>query len=136
MNSKNDNMIDKKTEVPIKFKFDYYSNRLFIKKSDFEQYIPVPKENMFKDDHLVNCLGFFLEKDNKYHWVKFTVWHSSIFCFYRRILEGGIINYYRKSQEKEIITNWEFTEKDTFEKKKDGKWGKKFTENEEDDETY
>ena len=107
----------------MKFKFDYQNN--FLWKLDRENVYEIPKEQTFTDSY--RAKGFILESDQPNHWISFTVYDRVVRVFYKQVSKSNgskVITCYQKDIPKEVVIEFELTEKDIV-MKRDDRWIKK-----------
>ena len=107
----------------MKFKYDYLNNRSWKIKDGYAY--EILKEPAF----FVPYKGqrFILDLTQPSHWVNFTVYDRVIRVFYRQVSKvngNEIITCYQKDIPKEVMIDFELTEKDIV-MKRDDKWIKK-----------
>ena len=107
----------------MKFKYDCLNNRFW--KVDEEYNYEIPEESQFTTSY--GGRGFILDSNQPNHWINFTVYDQIIRVFYKQVSKVNgdeIITYYQKDILKEVIIEFELTEKDIVAKRAD-KWVKK-----------
>jgi hypothetical protein len=108
----------------MKFKYDCFNNRL--SRLEGEYAYEVSEEKSFIGSY--GERGFVLDTNNPNHWISFTVYDQVIRVFYKRVSKvngDNVITYYQKDVPKEVVIEFELTEKDIVAKRDDGKWVKK-----------
>ena len=107
----------------MRFKYDYLNNRFW--KLEGEYAYEVSEEQSFIGSY--GGRGFVLYSSQPSHWINFTVYDKIIEVFYRQISKvngNEIITCYQKDIPKEVIIEFELTEKDIV-MKRDDRWIKK-----------
>ena len=107
----------------MKFKYDYFNNRL--SRLEDEYAYEVSKEQSFIGSY--GEQGFILDSNQPNHWINFTVYDRIIRIFYKQVSKDNgneIITCYQKDIPKEVVIEFELTEKDIV-MKRDDRWIKK-----------
>lgn len=107
----------------MKFKYDCLNNR-FWKLEDGYTY-EISEEQAFTGSY--GEQGFVLDSNQPNQWIKFTFYDRIIRVFYRQVSKvngNEIITCYQKDIPKEVMIDFELTEKDIV-MKRDDKWIKK-----------
>lgn len=107
----------------MKFKYDYLNNRFWKLKDEYAYEVSV--EQSFIGSY--GERGFLFDSEQPNHWISFTVYDRIIEVFYKQVnkVNGNeVITYYQKNVPKEVVVEFELTEKDIV-AKRDDKWIKK-----------
>lgn len=107
----------------MKFKYDCFNNRL--SRLEGEYSYEVSEEQSFIGSY--GEQGFVLDFNQPNHWINFTFYDKVIRVFYKQVgkVNGNeMITYYQKDIPKEVVIEFELTEKDIVAKRGDG-WVKK-----------
>jgi len=107
----------------MRFKYNYLNNRFW--RLEDEYAYEVSEEQSFIGSY--GGRGFVLDSGQPSHWINFTVYDKIIEVFYRQISKvngNEIITCYQKDIPKEVIIEFELTEKDIV-MKRDDRWIKK-----------
>ena len=107
----------------MKFRYNFFNNRL--SRLEDEYVYEVSEELAFNGSY--GERGFVLDSSQPNHWISFTVYDRVIRVFYKQVSRVNgkeIITCYQKDIPKEIVIEFEFTDKDIV-MKRDDKWIKK-----------
>ena len=107
----------------MKFKYDCFNNRL--SRLEDKYAYEVSEEQSFIGSY--GERGFVLDSNQPNHWISFTIYDRVIRVFYKRVSKvngDNVITYYQKDVLKEVVIEFELTEKDIV-AKRDDKWVKK-----------
>jgi len=107
----------------MKFRYDCFNNRL--SRLEGEYTYEISEEQSFVGSY--GDQGFVLDSNQPSHWISFTVYDRIIRVFYRKVnkVNGNeIITCYQKDIPKEVVIEFELTEKDIV-MKRDDRWIKK-----------
>jgi hypothetical protein len=108
----------------MKFKYDCFNNRLSRLENGYAY--EILEEQSFIGSY--GEQGFVLDTNRPDHWISFTIYDQIIRVFYKQIgkVNGNeIITCYQKDIPKEVVIEFELTEKDIVMKRDDGRWAKK-----------
>ena len=108
----------------MKFKYDYLNNRFW--RIEGEYSYQISEENQFIDRY--GGRGFVLDTNQPNHSIIFNVYDRIIRVFYEklnRVHGKEEIIYYQKDIPREVIIEFELTEKDIVARRDDGGWAKK-----------
>jgi len=106
----------------MKFKYDFFNNRLSRLEDGYAY--EISEQQSFVGSY--GEQGFVLDINNPNHWISFTVYDRVIRVFYKRVSKvngDNVITYYQKDVPKEVVIEFELTEKDIV-AKRDDKWVK------------
>ena len=107
----------------MKFKYDCFNNRLSRLEGGYAY--EVSEEQSFIGSY--GERGFILDSNQPNHWISFTVYDRIIRVFYKQVSRANgneIITFYQKDIPKEVVIEFELTEKDIV-MKRDDRWIKK-----------
>jgi len=107
----------------MKFKYDFFNNRLWKLENGYAY--EVSDEQSFTNSY--GDQGFVLDTNQPGHWINFTIYDRIIRIFYKQVSKVNgdeIITCYQKDIPKEVVIEFELTEKDIVMKRDDG-WIKK-----------
>lgn len=107
----------------MRFKYDFFNNRLSRLENGYAY--EVSEEQSFIGSY--GERGFILSSNQPNHWISFTIYDKIIRVFYKRVsrVNGNeVITCYQKDIPKEVVIEFELTEKDIV-MKRDDKWIKK-----------
>jgi hypothetical protein len=107
----------------MKFRYDYLNNRLSRLEDGYAY--EVSEEQSFIGSY--GEQGFVLDTNCPNHWISFTVYDRIVRVFYKQVSEvngNEVITYYQKDIPREVVIEFELTEKDVV-AKRDDKWIKK-----------
>lgn len=107
----------------MKFRYDFFNNRL--SKLEGEYAYEVSEEQSFIGSY--GEQGFVLDYNQPNHWISFTVYDRIIRVFYKQVSKvsgNEVIVCYQKDIPKEVVIEFELTEKDIV-MKRDDRWIKK-----------
>ena len=102
-----------------KFKYDYLNNRFWKLRDEYAY--EISEEQSFIGSY--GEKGFVLDSNHPNHWINFTVYDGVIRVFYKQVSKvngNEAITYYQKDIPKEVVIEFELTEKDIV-AKRDGK---------------
>ena len=108
----------------MKFRYDFFNNRLSRLKDEYAY--EISEQQSFVGSY--GEQGFVLDTNQPNHWISFTAYDRIIRVFYKRVSKvngSEIITCYQKDIPKEVVIEFEFTEKDIVMKRDDGRWMKK-----------
>ena len=100
----------------MKFKYDYLNNRFWKLKDEYAY--EISEEQSFIDSY--GERGFVLNPNQPDHWINFTVYDRIIRVFYKQISKvngNKLITYYQKDIPREVVIEFELTEKDIVAKR-------------------
>lgn len=107
----------------MKFKYNYLNNRFW--RLEDEYAYEVSEEQSFVGSY--GEQSFVLDSSQPNHWISFTIYDRTIEVFYKQVSKvngNEVITYYQKNIPKEVVIEFELTEKDIV-AKRDDKWVKK-----------
>jgi len=107
----------------MKFKYDYFNNCL--SKLEGNYAYGISEEQSFIGSYRER--GFILDSNQPNHWISFTVYDRIIRVFYKQVSKDNgneVIICYQKDIPKEVVIEFELTEKDIV-MKRDDRWIKK-----------
>ena len=107
----------------MRFKYSFFNNRL--SKLEGEYAYEISEEQSFIGSYGERV--FILDTNCPNHWISFTVYDRIIRVFYKQVSKvngNEIITCYQKDIPKEVVIEFELTEKDIV-MKRDDKWIKK-----------
>jgi hypothetical protein len=104
----------------MRFKYNYLNNHFW--RLEDEYAYEVSEEQSFIGSY--GERGFIFDSNQPNHWITFTVYDRIIRVFYKQVSKDNGITCYQKDIPKEVVIEFELTEKDIV-MKRDDRWIKK-----------